>query len=342
MPLNISIDVDGTLLEANELLALNIREDLLKLKGKGHHLQLWSTGGADYAKKIAAKHNLADLFESFATKPDIAIDDIPESARPVATIKVDSKLLLHHAIELLESKVEGCVESVLCPSPSLKQLVAEMQAGANNAKAKLGDLLIPRVPFHPIPFFGNIESARVITVGLNPAITEFDKHREWESSLDEDTLAFRLVNYFRLAGIQYPPPHGWFSEMSEFLHIVRCPQKNAAAHIDLCPWTSIAPIGLTTARRNRFWELVDEQMGLWLAKTIHHAKHTARLIIILQSPEPSRFERERQARTKQIIERSFGTWSGKIRIKKKEELIEWGWEHKKSLRDFIGLPNIFD
>jgi hypothetical protein len=342
MPLHISIDVDETLLESSGLPAVTIREDLIKLKSKGHCLQLWSTGGADYAKKMAAKHNVDDLFESYAAKPDVAIDDIPESARPVSTIKVDNKFLLRHAIDLLESKAEGCVESALCPSPSLKQLVSEMQAEANEAKGRLGDLVIPRIPFHPIPFLGNIESAKVITIGLNPAITEFAKHRKWEPSLDEEELTFRLVNYFRLGGIKYPPPHSWFSEISESLHIIDCPQKIAAAHVDLLPWTSIAPIGLTAARRNRFWNLVDEQMEHWLARTLTHAKQTVKLIVILESPEAGDFERARQTRIKHIIQNALGAWKGHIRVKKKEEIVEWAWKHKTSLRDFIGLSNVVD
>jgi hypothetical protein len=44
------------------------------------------------------------------------------------------------------------VESALCPSPSLKQLLAEMQNDADEARTKLGDLLIPGVPLYPVPF----------------------------------------------------------------------------------------------------------------------------------------------------------------------------------------------
>ena len=337
MPFNISIDVDGTLLDENENVNPQTLELIQQLKTKGHRIQLWSTGGADYAFRKAREKGLADLFDSFGAKPDIAIDDIPESPRPIATIKVDKCLLLPHAIDLLNSKVEGCVESALCPSRSLKQLVAEMQQGASEAKARLGDLLIPRIPFHPIPFFGNIESAKVITIGLNPAITEFAKHRGWKTLLNDEDLTFRLVNYFRLGGIQYPPPHSWFSEISESLQIIECPQKIAAAHVDLCPWTSIAP-----TRRNGFWTFVDEQMEQWLAKTLTHAKQSVKLIVILESPEAGDFERERQTRTKRIIQGSLGAWRGQVRVKRKEELVEWAWRHKTSLRDFIGLSNVID
>lgn len=342
MPLNISIDVDGTFLDENENVSAQSLELLKSLKAEGHRLQLWSTGGADYALRRATEKGLAHLFDSFGAKPDVAIDDIPESARPVATIKADKKILLHHAIELLESKVEGCVESALCPTPSLRQLVAEMQNGADEARARLGDLLLPSVRLHPIPFFGNLESANVITIGLNPAITEFAKNREWKSSLNAEDLTLRLVNYFRLGGIKYPTPHVWFGEISEFLHIVKCSQRIAAAHVDLCPWTSIAPIRLSAAQRNRFWNFVDEQMERWLAKTLIYAQRTVKLIIILESPNPSEFELERQARTKRIVQNTLGAWGGQIRFKKKEELVEWGWRYKNELRDFIGLSNVTD
>ena len=342
MPLNISIDVDGTLLDEKENVHPQTRNQIERLKAEGHRIQLWSTGGADYALRRATEKGLADLFDSFGAKPDVAIDDILESARPVATIKVDNNFPLNHAIELLKSKTEGCVESVLCPSPSLKKLVAKMQLGSGEARASLGDLLIPRVPFHPIPFFGNLESAKIITIGLNPAITEFAKHRGWKPSLDEEELTFRLVNYFRLAGILYPPPHSWFSDISEFLHIIECPQKIAAAHVDLCPWTSIAPIGLITSQRNRFWNFVDEQMERWLAETLVHARQTAKMIVILESRTPTPSEINRQNRIQEIIHNSLGAWAGEIRIKKKENLVEWAWSRKAALRNFISLSNIVD
>jgi hypothetical protein len=343
MPLNISIDVGGTLLEAGEQPPPDIREHLQRLKSQGHHLQLWSTGGVDYALRKAKAQGLADLFESFATKPDVAIDDIPESVRPVATLKVDDKFLLAQAIKSLESEIEGCVESVLCPSQALKEFVAEMQKEKSQVRATLGDLLIPGTPLHPVPFFGNIESAHVITVGLNPAITEFGKHRGWKSALVAEDLTFRLVNYFRLAGICYPTPHSWFGDISEFLHIIGCPQEIATAHVDLCPWTSIAPIGLTAPRRNRFWNLVDEQMERWLVRTLTYAKRTVKLVVILESPNAGPQEEARQVRTKGLINEAFGAgWRGKIRIKKREDLVDWAWMHRTAFRKFIGLSRVID
>jgi ribonucleotide monophosphatase NagD (HAD superfamily) len=74
---NIFVDVDLTLVDANRNLLAGATEALTKLKDKGCHLFFWSTNGAEYAQKIARLHKLTDLFEGFAAKPDIIIDDMP-------------------------------------------------------------------------------------------------------------------------------------------------------------------------------------------------------------------------------------------------------------------------
>jgi phosphoglycolate phosphatase-like HAD superfamily hydrolase len=77
---NVFVDVDLTLVDANGKLLPGAKEGLAKLKGKGCHLFLWSSVGVDYAKKVASLHNLTDLFEGYASKPDIIIDDMPQTA----------------------------------------------------------------------------------------------------------------------------------------------------------------------------------------------------------------------------------------------------------------------
>jgi hydroxymethylpyrimidine pyrophosphatase-like HAD family hydrolase len=49
---NIFVDVDLTLVDANRNIRAGAREALANLKAKGCHLFLWSTNGADYARKI--------------------------------------------------------------------------------------------------------------------------------------------------------------------------------------------------------------------------------------------------------------------------------------------------
>src|SRR5438874_353743 len=76
---NIFVDVDMTLVDANGNLLAGSSQALRRLKQKGCHLFLWSTVGVDYAKAIAARHELTDVFESFVAKPDIIIDDMPST-----------------------------------------------------------------------------------------------------------------------------------------------------------------------------------------------------------------------------------------------------------------------
>ena len=77
---NIFVDVDLTLIDANGKIRVGASEALAKLRDKGCHLFLWSTNGAEYARKVAQIHSLEGIFEGFSAKPDIIIDDIPGTA----------------------------------------------------------------------------------------------------------------------------------------------------------------------------------------------------------------------------------------------------------------------
>lgn len=74
---NIFVDVDLTLIDANGRLLPGATEGLRRLRDAGCHLFLWSSGGADYCRKVAEGNKLTDLFEGFTAKPDIVIDDMP-------------------------------------------------------------------------------------------------------------------------------------------------------------------------------------------------------------------------------------------------------------------------
>ncbi|MBI3853456.1 MAG: HAD hydrolase family protein [Verrucomicrobia bacterium] len=74
---NVFVDVDLTLVDADGKLLPSAPEALTKLRDKGCHLFLWSTNGANYARKVASLYGLTEMFEGFAAKPDIIIDDMP-------------------------------------------------------------------------------------------------------------------------------------------------------------------------------------------------------------------------------------------------------------------------
>jgi hypothetical protein len=76
---NIFVDVDLTIVDASGSLLPGARDGLVRLKDRGCHLFLWSTGGADYCRKVANLYALTELFEGFSAKPDIVIDDMPST-----------------------------------------------------------------------------------------------------------------------------------------------------------------------------------------------------------------------------------------------------------------------
>ena len=74
---NVFVDVDLTLIDANGKLLPDAPAALAQLRDRGCHLYLWSTNGADYARKVAGLYHLTAMFEGFSAKPDIIIDDMP-------------------------------------------------------------------------------------------------------------------------------------------------------------------------------------------------------------------------------------------------------------------------
>lgn len=74
---NIFVDVDLTLIDEIGRLFPGAADGLRRLKGKGCRLFLWSTGGGEYAREVADRYGLAELFEGFFPKPDLIIDDTP-------------------------------------------------------------------------------------------------------------------------------------------------------------------------------------------------------------------------------------------------------------------------
>ena len=57
--------------------------------------------------------------------------------------------------------------------------------------------LMRDVNWFPIPFFGSLASARILTFGLNPSAGEFAVGRSWPAQLSAEALAKRLVGYFK-------------------------------------------------------------------------------------------------------------------------------------------------
>ena len=74
----IYVDVDDTLVRhasSTPIPVTRVIEQVRRLHAKGYALYCWSTGGADYARRIATDLALAECFVAFLPKPTILIDD---------------------------------------------------------------------------------------------------------------------------------------------------------------------------------------------------------------------------------------------------------------------------
>ncbi|MEI9961737.1 MAG: hypothetical protein WDM76_11570 [Limisphaerales bacterium] len=92
--------------EIGELLP-NAVDGLKALKEKGYSLTLWSYAGEDYARLTAKKHGITNLFDGYATKPDLVIDDDAEalSQLPVIDPQISKNWIRtsQKAIDLVET-----------------------------------------------------------------------------------------------------------------------------------------------------------------------------------------------------------------------------------------------
>lgn len=84
----IAFDVDGTLIDTSGFMNIGIVNLLILLRGfKNTKIVVWSGGGADYARHHVERLGIDKYVHAYASKtdhptikPDIAIDDIQDTA----------------------------------------------------------------------------------------------------------------------------------------------------------------------------------------------------------------------------------------------------------------------
>ena len=117
--------------------------------------------------------------------------------------------------------------------------------------------LMPLRLCRPVPFFGPIECAKVITFGLNPSTTEFTKKRNWSRVTDAE-LPDELVNYWTN---EDRTPHEWFQPWQTVLSELGVSYISDAAHIDLSPRATNCCKGELKAQ---FIEMLRTDAGIWI------------------------------------------------------------------------------
>jgi len=79
----IYVDVDDTLVRhasSKPVPITRVIDQVRRLHARGFSLYCWSTGGAEYARRIATELGVAECFTAFLPKPTILIDDQEISA----------------------------------------------------------------------------------------------------------------------------------------------------------------------------------------------------------------------------------------------------------------------
>jgi hypothetical protein len=124
---------------------------------------------------------------------------------------------------------------------------------------------------HPIPFFGNLHTAKVLTIGVNPSADEF-VGRDWADRLDVVALTDRLLHYFDSP----PGPHPWFKPWIKALALLGADYaRGEAAHLDLSPRATISMSSVPDA--NLFLGMVSHDIQ-WFFEFLQECS-SARLLM---------------------------------------------------------------
>ena len=282
MSLNIYMDVDDTLINCNESVdpraAETLRQIVLKLRGDypDSDLYLWSGAGGAYAREMAEKHKLAGFFNAFLGKPDVVIDDRPSSIFP-------RKAVVWQGDAQWQTLFQTIFSAKVSPSNSLIEVVDEIVRSVKESDRSFSNLYSYNYSLrHPIVFFGDIENAEVLTLGVNPSPGEFKQpedtdpeNRNWPLEMSSAQLALRLVNYFR---DWRTPPYKWFTPLETILRSKNCSYQFNAAHIDLSPRATLA-MGRFNDAPGQFLNMVKKDANETLPKILSVAQKAKQIWI---------------------------------------------------------------
>lgn len=109
--------------------------------------------------------------------------------------------------------------------------VGRVIAGIESTAAYFAPFARDGVTTHPMPFFGDIETAIALTVGVNPSAGEF-VNRDWPNTMSSSALAERLIHYYTNAPAR---PHEWFGAWEKALSQLSLSYSTCVAHADLSP-----------------------------------------------------------------------------------------------------------
>jgi hypothetical protein len=164
---------------------------------------------------------------------------------------------------------------------ALVDLLREEMGRFASARAQHPNLFSKMLNLHPIPFFGDLVSADVLTLALNPSETEFRPHRGWPPTLDAPSLTGRLVNYFDLTEAE---PHQWFDTCDRSLSLLGRSYQCNAAHLDLLSYPTKFLKHVSQAERTAFADMVRDSVSSMMS--FLRACKSLKLIIVVDYAIP--------------------------------------------------------
>lgn len=136
--------------------------------------------------------------------------------------------------------------------------------------------LMRAAKWHPIPFFGPLTSARILTFGLNPSDGEFSEARSWPARMSSEALTDRLVGYFNGNG---PHHHPWFRAWSDCLSMLGASYRHDSAHIDLSPRpTATVRHFAREPQKSLFIEMLKVDAPIWV-RTVEAASKVKLILL---------------------------------------------------------------
>lgn len=128
-----------------------------------------------------------------------------------------------------------------------------------------------------IPFFGNVTEARILTVGVNPAFSEFQNPR-WKGIGSASDAVNLLLNYFN----DQKTAHYWFSTWEQALNQLDASyygtRQHLAAHVDIWPRAADTLSGLD---KEQLCECIRAEFGSF--KSVLDRAQNATLILMAGS-----------------------------------------------------------
>jgi hypothetical protein len=115
-----------------------------------------------------------------------------------------------------------------------KPWVEELQRELAGTEEHFRPLFPPNILPWPIPFFGQLFNADILTVGVNPSCGEFESNR-WKDITKSSQAEERLLSYFKCKTRAHPWFETWENALNKIDASYYPNAKYLAAHIDLSP-----------------------------------------------------------------------------------------------------------